>query len=134
MVAMAAAKRTPDAVTACIMHHSVAAESAEANGNYGQVYISQYTNGHLLCYKCSLRVVECPICRAHGRTRNRFAETYVERYLSNIPTTCHHLTCQASMVLNRGELFTHEKFCIHREVHCFDKTQCDYWGPISQLY
>jgi hypothetical protein len=50
------------------------------------IYISQCENGHLLCQECNLQLVECPICRSRCKARNRFAENYVKKYYSNMPT------------------------------------------------
>ena len=36
--------------------------------------------------------------------------------------------------MSAGELLLHEKYCVHQEVHCFDKTQCSYVGPFNKLY
>ena len=98
------------------------------------VHISQSENGHLQCQECNLQLIECPICRSKSKARNRFAENYVKKYYSNTATKCSHLTCPASLTMSAGELLLHEKYCVHQEVHCFDKTQCSYLGPFNKLF
>jgi hypothetical protein len=98
------------------------------------VHISQCTNGHLLCYECSTKVIDCSICRVKSRARNTFAESYVKLYMGKTPTRCKHFRCKASMMLGEGTLYRHEQLCIYTEVHCFDKAQCSYFGPIAELY
>jgi hypothetical protein len=73
----------------------------------GGVHISQCTNGHVLCYECSAKVIDCPVCRATNRARNTFAESYVKLYMGRTPTRCKHFRCKASMMMGEGKLYRH---------------------------
>jgi hypothetical protein len=44
------------------------------------------------------------------------------------------LQMQLSMMMGEGKLYRHKQLCTYREVHCFDKAQCNYFGPIAELY
>ena len=104
-----------------------------------QPFVHECFNGHLLCSICTKNICkakstfECPICRAVTKSRNRFAEAYILKFLALVPTKCRHLTCPCSIKMIDGLLGQHERYCVNREVDCI-APKCTFWGPQNTLF
>ena len=104
-----------------------------------QAFVHECSNGHLLCNICTKNICkvklgfECPICRTVTKSRNRFAEAYILKFLARVPTKCRHLTCQCQIKMINGLLGQHERYCVHRETDCV-APKCTFWGPQNTLF